>query len=41
MEKSTGFESTVTIARAEDILVRKMSELVDAFGPLSAKEWRF
>ena len=41
MEKSTGFESIVTIARAEDILVRKMPELGDAFGPLSAKEWRF
>jgi len=41
LEKGTGFEFIVTIARAEDILARKMPELVDAFGPLSAKERRF
>lgn len=40
LEKATGFESIMTISQAEEILVTKISRLVDIFGPLSAKERR-
>ena len=40
LEKETGFEFTVTNSQAQDVFVQKLPELVDIFGPLSAKERR-
>jgi len=40
LEKSTGFESIVTSHQALEILVSKLPELTDIFGPASAKERR-
>ncbi len=38
LEKATGFESIMTISQAEQLLVMKVPQLVDIFGPLSAME---
>ena len=40
LEKATGFEFVISNARAEEMLVRRMPELIDIFGPLSARERR-
>ncbi|KAL7551960.1 hypothetical protein ACHAWF_015170 [Thalassiosira exigua] len=38
LEKATGFESIVTSQQAEELLIEKMPELEDIFGPLSARD---
>ncbi|KAL7438312.1 hypothetical protein ACHAXH_009401 [Discostella pseudostelligera] len=40
LEKATGFESIMTNSQAEQILIKKIPQLIEIFGPLSAKERR-
>jgi len=40
LEKATGFESIVTKQQAEEVLVRKIPELEDIFGPLTVEDRR-
>lgn len=40
LEKATGFESIMTNSQAEQILITQIPQLIEIFGPLSAKERR-
>ena len=40
LEKATGFESIMTNSQAEQLLIHKIPQLIDIFGPLSAKDRR-